>query len=451
MIPWVVRSLCTVAVLYGCYQPSLATGVPCASDGTCPDGQSCDHGQTPAVCVVGDAGTGGSDAPTGFDASGVGCTSASDCPTNLAVCDPGTHQCRGCVADVECASNVCSESTQLCIAEASSLYVETVGSDANPCTRTSPCATVSAALAKLTSTRRAIRVADGTYTDSFVIAGAIPPILISGARSTYANTKINASTTGFGSTGTPLDHVVEANGTAVVIEGMTLSGAAAEDTRVIGAGKLVLWVVSLEESAGGVDCAQSSAVFLIGSRVANNTKVGGIGVYLNTGSLLISRAQISGNGGPGVQIMAGSYDISNSVIANNVGVGVSIASPGTTARFDYNSLARNAAVSTTPSGAVHCATGVALTNSIFSDNGATPQVEATCNVSYSLFADIAPAGTGNRVGMPVFVNASGNNLHIGATSAARNMADPASTLMIDYDGQIRPQGAARDVGVDEVP
>jgi hypothetical protein len=56
-------------------------------------------------------------------------------------------------------------------------------------------------------------------------------------------------------------------------------------------------------------------------------------------------------------------------------------------------------------------------------------------------------GNNNQVGDPQFVG--GTNFHLGSGSPAIDMADPASTNMIDFDGDVRPNGPASDIGADE--
>ncbi|MGE5182393.1 MAG: hypothetical protein ACM31C_10045 [Acidobacteriota bacterium] len=49
-----MRVQATIALgltLAACYQPTAATGVPCAANGDCPGTQVCDHGRIPPVCV----------------------------------------------------------------------------------------------------------------------------------------------------------------------------------------------------------------------------------------------------------------------------------------------------------------------------------------------------------------------------------------------------------------
>jgi hypothetical protein len=76
----------------GCYSPRLAPNVACSPDGTCPEGQQCDHGQVPPVCVatLADGGTGDVDPDVPTDATartvailGMNVTSASGVATTL--------------------------------------------------------------------------------------------------------------------------------------------------------------------------------------------------------------------------------------------------------------------------------------------------------------------------------------------------------------------------------
>jgi hypothetical protein len=410
----------------------------------------CDESRVPRVCV---GISGDRDAPLDdvtridamIDAPTVQCQQSSECTPGQPFCDLTSHTCRGCEADVECTSHVCSESTGKCVDAAASLFVAPGGDNAAACTEALPCATISGALAKLTATKRTIRVADGTYTDAFLLS-AQSPILISGATASYANTILNASTTGFG--GTSLDHGVEENAVTLTIEGMTFKGSAAEATRVTGGGKLTLFAVAMTDTAGGVDCNASTVVIDRSSITANN-KSGGIGVASSGGgnTVTVLRTMIAANAGAGIALANASYTIVNSIIAGNAGGGVSITAPGVTRVFDFNTVVNNAGA-TLPTG-MRCAAVVPVTNSLFAGNGTAPQIAANCGATYSLFSDVAPGGTGNRAGAPAFVNA--NDFHITAPSPARDNADPGATATTDFDGQPRPQGTGRDIGADEIP
>ncbi len=61
-----------------------------------------------------------------------------------------------------------------------------------------------------------------------------------------------------------------------------------------------------------------------------------------------------------------------------------------------------------------------------------------------------PREANGRTGAASLVNAAMGDLHIQLASAAVGAADPAATLLTDFDGEARPGGCARDVGADEV-
>jgi hypothetical protein len=52
---------------------------------------------------------------------------------------------------------------------------------------------------------------------------------------------------------------------------------------------------------------------------------------------------------------------------------------------------------------------------------------------------------------PKFVNVGQSDYHIMATSPAKDAADPAATVKVDYDGDPRPANGRSDIGADEVP
>jgi len=60
------------------------------------------------------------------------------------------------------------------------------------------------------------------------------------------------------------------------------------------------------------------------------------------------------------------------------------------------------------------------------------------------------SGPGNVLNLdPRWLNASGNDFHLTATSPAIDIADPMSTEATDFEGTSRPQGAGRDIGAFE--
>src|SRR3989344_2351557 len=73
-----------------------------------------------------------------------------------------------------------------------------------------------------------------------------------------------------------------------------------------------------------------------------------------------------------------------------------------------------------------------VTNSIHVANGAT-----TANADHNLYTN------------PSFVNAGSNDFHLQSNSPAINAGSTLSEVTTDFDGVLRPQGSAYDIGVYE--
>ena len=119
-------------------------------------------------------------------------------------------------------------------------------------------------------------------------------------------------------------------------------------------------------------------------------------------------APASATGGGGMVLFLGTYSIRNNIVANNTAAGGStgIFINGATLTGAYNNLFNN----TSNDGGI-------LTNSI--------------------------------VGDPLFVNAGAGDYHLQAASPNINAADPASTIVRDFDQEPRPFNGGFDVGADE--
>ncbi len=431
----------------GCYSGVPAAGAPCSIDHTCPSGLVCDSTDK---CVtptsLGDGGT-GTDSPVPE------CSDNSTCSGATPVCDLMIGVCRGCLGDLECSSGVCSESTGTCIAESSSLFVTAGGVDNGTCDQGDPCATVSHAITLVDATRYVIAVGDGTYSDSFIIDGP-SKVLISGA-----GDMTSGNTTGpggnatflFTSAGGTYDHVIEVRSGSVAVEGVTFAEAATEDVRIQGGASLLLYKVDLQSSkTGAIDCASNSTVHLIQS-IVHGSGSSEPAVMVSGGMLIMERSQITNNAGGGLRVSnLASYNITNSFITLNGGattmvssVDLQNASPSPQNQFAFNTVAENQAGGD-PSihAGAECGAGT-LVDSIFASN----DVGISCTANYTLYDNGVLSGNNNQSGEPQFVG--GTNFHLGASSPAIDMADPASTNMVDFDGDVRPNGPASDIGADE--
>jgi hypothetical protein len=89
-------------------------------------------------------------------------------------------------------------------------------------------------------------------------------------------------------------------------------------------------------------------------------------------------------------------------------------------------------------------------NIIVNNTGPAQVSGGNCPSTYSDIGPGAVPGTGNLSSDPLFVDPARNNFHLQLASPARDAADPAATLAVDFDGDARPQGARRDMGADEI-
>ncbi|MBX3157288.1 MAG: DUF5123 domain-containing protein [Deltaproteobacteria bacterium] len=381
-----------------------------------------------------------------------GCASSAECSAPTAVCDvAGTktcvecvapdetaactgaepvcgddHTCRRCVAHAECASAAClSDGT--CALETSVAYVDPNGTDNSMCTLAMPCTEVAKALA----TSRPFVKFKGTTDEAVTLNGEDVTFLAEpGARLTRTSPGIVLRVDG---------------GTKLSVHGLEI----ADGLGATGTGIALI-------------AGNTATVSLTGVKLVNNA---GGGITTSGGTLTVSRSKISGNAGGGISISASSFDITNSFITQNGGpaslVGginfATVAGAGTR-RLDFNTISANAGTATVNSG-VNCGTvGSPITfsnNIIFANvvSGGGKQLGGSANCT-ATFSDIGPdptSGTGNINADPLFVNVVQGNFHIQPASPAKNAADPAATLSVDFDGDVRPQGGRSDIGADEAP
>ena len=451
-----MRALAGLAVvLAACYHPNAVTGAPCAANGDCPDGQTCDTSRNPQVCVpIG--GSGAPDGPPVSDASAdaaTTCTDDTSCAPSAPVCDPTTHTCRGCEADAECTGGVCHELAGTCIADAQVVFLAgaPLGDDTGTCTRARPCATFAHAFTLLSAARTVVRVGDGAYSEAVDLAmqAATGPIVLSGEDRDPAGATITTTAS------SPV--MLFDLGTNVVLEGVTVENGA--NMGISARGTLVASRVLVSGNATiGISASGTTmdTLRVLDSRITGN---GGQGVAVIQTSADLERVAVIGNTGLGVRTSQGAPTIVNCIVGHNgtssfAGGGVRIDSPQGTVTIAHDTIAYNGGTSSTMNNAPGLQTNASftVTNMIFADNGTatSTQYSLTVTPTHSLFegGGTVPQGMGNRSGSPAFVSVGGEDFHITAASAALDVA-ASSSVLVDIDGQSRPNGGGPDMGADE--
>jgi hypothetical protein len=227
-----------------------------------------------------------------------------------------------------------------------------------------------------------------------------------------------------------------------------------------------LSISNAPNTPSGIGCvipAASGAPALSLTRTTVMNNPGG-GIVVSGGTLTLSQSTVSNNTGGGININNAQYDIANSFIVGNgsnmVGLG-GLKIDGITAagthRFAFNTVTANLGPATINTG-ISCGTvlvPVLISDSIVFGNlvsGGGVQIggSANCTAEYSDVGPDAIAGAGNINQDPKFVSPATGDFHLQAGSPAENMADPTSTVSVDFDGDVRPQGGRSDMGADEV-
>ncbi len=334
-----------------------------------------------------------------------------------------------CEVDSDCtASGVCMPDGS-CAAASTVAYASPIGADATSCTMADKCslATASATSASV------IHLDPGTYTTPVTLANTVTLV---GRGATVENSGNGATIGVKTNANVTIDYLEIDGGTGKLGNGLYCSE-----------GSLVLNQVTVQHSG-----AQGIYSFLCALSVQQSTieDNAGFGIETGGGVTTISRSTIASNqlGGIGMT-SAGHFDITNTFVTGNGGAestadtgGVYLdpdASPNN--RFELNTVVGNV-VGDGTTGGIRCLAPFTAANNIIVGNlklGETADSAGSCTHLTSLVGESQSA-----VGFK-----SLTDFHLSAASPAIDEATTPSTVVTDFDGDPRPQGAAKDIGADE--
>jgi hypothetical protein len=371
-----------------------------------------------------------------------GCTTSAECTSSAKpVCDPGQKLCVSCTADMigACAGTtpVCATATNTCMPcithaqcgsqaclpdgscgnDSTVAYVAANGNDGDECTRDAPCLHIGMAASK---GRPFVKV-QTDLDEAVLLANANVTILAE------PGVSIRRSSVGA---------IFEIRGTSnVAIHELTIRDG-------------------LGTTGHGIMVPAGEPVNLTLDRV-NVINNSGSGINVQGGTLSLSRCIVSGNNAGGAYVNA-RFTITNSLFVANgntlSSTGGLFLTPAGSVTFRFNTVANNVAGTGAITG-INCGLAVLVANTILAQNDAA----TACAFQYSLF-DQDPGGqdSTNRVGNAKFKTVlatnpfAGDYFRIQSDSAAVDGGDPASTMLLDIDGDARPQGSAPDIGADEL-
>lgn len=377
-----------------------------------------------------------------------GCTGDPDCSGTTPVCDLADTKacvqcvgsdaaacvgmtptcgsddaCHACAAHTDCASDACLPDGS-CGRDSTVAYVDPTGTDNTMCTKAMPCTKVLKALA----TARPFVKLTGTTAEQVSINNQNVTVLADpGAKLTFTSAGV----------------ILKIDGTSVV----------------------TIYDLAISDGLGGTGIGISmppgnaATLALDHASVTNN---GGAGISATGGALTVSQSTVSGNAGGGVSLSGTQFDITNCFITSNGAAttsfgGVSFTQLGAGSHvFSFNTVTGNVGAAGTTTGVVCSLITQPQTfsnNIIFGNQGTGAGTQISGSNCATAFSDIGPdtvAGTGNINLDPLFVNVAQSNFHLMGGSPAKDAADPAATLNIDFDGDARPQGPHSDIGADEV-
>jgi hypothetical protein len=450
---------------FTCIAAECATSAACTS----PDAPVCIDGLCAASCRIDDDCAGAADGPRcAADGACVGCLTGADCPATAPFCDADDRRCRGCEADVDCASGVCLEADGRCADPDELVHVQMFGNDLGDCTSAAPCKTLSYALQQVTLSRKVIRITGGSLPTETTIA-LDRSVVIDGSDTTIAKPS-----------GGPLfslgPSVVQ-----VTIEGVRLFGSSdpGDPTITVATGSTLRIVRSslntslVEVAGGGLELRDVRIATLLqtmnavrcthGTVSARRVEFEHTTLTSTNCQVNVSRCRFDEVRDGSISAQGGVVNIENNLVIQGYELAdtmlVTGVAPASTIRF--NTFVNTSGVDS-DGVALYCDGTVMVTSNIFAYGSTHPlggQGGTPCPTRFSLFDSVAVAqhtlGEGNQTGSAdtFFVNRAARDFRLSAVSPAKGAAEPGQQVAEDFEGNPRPApiGSRADVGCFEAP
>lgn len=343
-------------------------------------------------------------------------TESAACTGTAPVCK--NDACTACIANADCPSQACL-GTGACEDTTMVAYVK-AGGNGDCLTPTTACGAVLTALA---TGRPVIRVS-GTLSENIAIGSGNITLIGDDDGSTTIGSAL-ASSTLLGVTG---------SSTSVTVDNISFAGVTSNAYGIT-------MVVS--------DLAHPPSLAL--HRVSV-TGTGGAGISSTGGTLEVDRANIAHNATYGLNLSSTTFHLKNIFVTDNGTLnmaygGVNLS--GGSGSIEFATIVNNFGSNDGNSRGLVCNGAFNVDSSLLQGNVGPQFGGSGCTFAYSnFFPDAAPSGTGN-VHMQVTF-AGSNDYHLATSSPMKDIANPASTVGDDVDGNSRPQGAVRDIGADEL-